>query len=997
MTSQVLTPHVGGIFQGGFGRFLLDHELTIIFVSALICLLFALMILLLHRSSRILHAQKWGLSFAGAFLVVSLLYFFRIFLYGYYGEAAKDLPDEHVSNVIILLGSGLSNYLFFISAFRLMGPASFERLLKEHEKWRAGKNYFKAALLIFLCTVSLTGTIGKGWSQLPDAVFSITALVFMGYMLYQNISYRRDRLMAWVALLSSIGYSVFYLLWRAWGMHYIAEGILPGGSEIEIATAASLLFYLISLIPKFGLFLPAYSFMLILAAPFEGIEPLFKRVTDGDKEFLDNGGLVQSITEEFGFKSAKLDIMLPGSKADHEHSKGGQGGAREESGCIQVATYEYDTSRISGEQGPQISWYKEGTDYDQVMKTGASHVPDRGGYLEVLMRRIERATVPVHFHKKTIACLSAERGEGKFTETDLSELERIATMIAPCVQEYRELAALNKLDQELGQLQIGVEEYALEKNVEDIVGIIHNIVAPAATGLSLEAGFSESFIRHPAGGGLDAPLDARLRAKLEKEDDLDEEGRRWLGMPLQILIETAKVDQPARQQDLGKVIFGAERRSENIEQVAVGTHPAFRRALSDLMTDTLLDFIRGYLNHLTDKLGIQLGSLEGADFGKWWEGVDAHARQAKLLWVVAEVPGSNQLYGEPDAVELVQELKRPDAADGWKVKGEEQGEKFWLCALTKQRAKAWRVVRRSHAGSETTLWFGVGREHFGPELEYVSPWKYFLDHFCQIAFSALFRIQLLKHEETQYKNLAVLKSFMSDTADDYSVIHTMNNCLEEIGDKLDDLDEEVKWGRLHLTPGQENMISTMKKYRLAAEKEFLSIVDDVKRNKRCPFPLDELIAEVWEESKDPAAKFGIELKRPGSSGQMINVPYHIAKTAVKTVVDNAVDALREAIRNQTREFGLVTITVEPNGQKLSCIITDNGPGVLPELRKTLFRDVTRSSKKKSNGFGLYNSRALLCQHDGDISLEPQSPDTGAEFRITFPKAIPARSEGGDVR
>lgn len=990
MTSQVLSPHLGTIFLDGFGRFLLDHELTIIFVSALICLLFALMIVMLYRSIRILHTQKWGLSFASAFLVVALLYFLRIFVYGYYGEAAKDLPDDHVSNVIILLGSGLSNYLFFISGFRLMGPAPFERLLKEHEKWRAGKNYFKAALLIFLCMASLTGVIGKGWFNLPDAVFSIAALVFTGYMLYQNISYRRDRLMAWVALLSSIGYSVFYLLWRALGMEYIAKGILHGGSEKEIETAASLLFYLISLIPKFGLFLPAYSFMLILAAPFEGVEPLFKRVTNGDKEFLDNSGLVKAIPEEFGFKSGRLDIMLPGSKVDQKDSNGtlkdGEGAER-----IQVATYEYDSAREGNEQGPQIEWYKEGTAYDEVMKTRASYVRDRKGYIDMFMRRIDGATVPVYFHQKVIACLSAERGDGKFTEADLSELERIATMIAPCVQAYRELAALNKLNQESGQLQIGVEEYALEQNLEAIVGIVHKIVEPAATGISLEAGFSEKFIKHLQGDELEESLDGRLRAKLDKEDDTDDKGRRWLAMPLKILIETEGVGRQSREQDLGKLIFGAERQGEDIEQVAVGTHPTFRRALSDLMTDILLDFTRGYLNHLTDKLGIRLGSMEEADVGKWWDGVDEYARQATLLWIVAEIPGSKHLYGEKSAVELVQELESPKAGNRWKEMGQEKGEKFWLCALKERQAKAYRVIRRSHASSGATLWFGVERENFGPELEYVSPWKYFLDHFCQIAFSALLRIQMLKREETRNKDLALLNSLMSQTAGKYTIIHAMNNPIKSLMGVLAVLDKEVREGRLLLTDAQQNLVLLLKNdhRRLndglrSIDAELRSIADNVKRNNSRPCRLDEVITEVCDESAGRAVRIGVEIKRPEPSGNMIDVPYHVAKYALKTVVDNAVDAIKEAFRQKIREFGEVTIRVVANGRELSCIIADNGHGVSPKLRATLFVDVTKSDKNNSIGVGLYLSRAWLRPFDGNITIADQKPGTGAEFHIKFP-------------
>ena len=73
---------------------------------------------------------------------------------------------------------------------------------------------------------------------------------------------------------------------------------------------------------------------------------------------------------------------------------------------------------------------------------------------------------------------------------------------------------------------------------------------------------------------------------------------------------------------------------------------------------------------------------------------------------------------------------------------------------------------------------------------------------------------------------------------------------------------------------------------------------------------------------------------------------------------------------------------------LSLRVTDNGPGILPDMQKRLFRPFSHSqkaedSRKPGIGLGLALSRDLARSIGGDLTLERTS-DHGTTFLLTLP-------------
>jgi len=933
---------------------LIPHQGEIYLISAVITLLFALMIFALLRSLKILRQNNWVLPFGLFFLVLAALYFLRLYKFV---AGWAEVPDW--VGIANSLGSGLTNSFLLLSGSRLLGPALHERLSAKLRAWRVRRVHAEWLLLGLVCGASLLReTGGAWWAQSPDSVISAFALIFMGYVLYQNISRRRDFLMAWVAVLSSVGYAVLYVGHKL--IIFLLDGPAPSEAVAETIMVVNLSAYLLSLAPKFGIFLAGYALMLMLSAPFEGIDRLLKRVTKADEEFLEDGGIVRSIRKEFHFRKVKLYIFLPGSNDRR------------------VALYTDPVSRNS--RAPREVRYKEDTDYDRMAKKGGTYVRNRESYPYWFIRRIAEASVPVFFHDAIIGCIWAERGEGKFTEADLNNLEWIANMVAPTVQAYREMAALRKINQDLAGLQIGVKEYNREKDFQDITEKIHHVIEPLASCVSIEMGFSDDHYVHPREGGASKFIESQFDPRPEGEGGADEKGYRQLVMDLDIAAEGLEEGE----QRLGRLLFAAGE-----AQVAVGTNSAFRRVLSGLMADTLLDFIRGYLNYLTDDLGVQLGNLKGGDVEKWHKGVQDEARKAGILWVVAdEDPERSMLrrykrLGAAGPVQLIEKLEGQEHKQKWA-----DIDSFGLYRLESSEQGAWRVVRRLLPGSKAVLWFGVGRRGFGPELSraFTSPWKYFLIHFCHIADSALLRIQMLQREEKQNKDMLLLSSAAGVDTESGRALHELLNHGNALHSSAQVVLASVSNNGRQVNPVITDAIFNYETALSRVKRDLSLLIEAGKRNLNRNCYLDDVIAEVCAELKVSLGDRGISLRQPDPSGFTIKVPFALAKSALETIIVNAKEALEGEKDEKAKE---VSIDVKPQHGVIFCDITDNGPGVPEDLRKTLLYEVTVGPKENSHGVGLLLSRIKLmkCEVEGihgDIELLPQGDEPGATFRVVFP-------------
>jgi signal transduction histidine kinase len=102
-----------------------------------------------------------------------------------------------------------------------------------------------------------------------------------------------------------------------------------------------------------------------------------------------------------------------------------------------------------------------------------------------------------------------------------------------------------------------------------------------------------------------------------------------------------------------------------------------------------------------------------------------------------------------------------------------------------------------------------------------------------------------------------------------------------------------------------------------------------------------------------------------------------------------VNLLSNAVKFSPRDRGLVTLTVENDGDGVRLSVADNGPGIAPSDREAIFerfRQVgdTLTAKPEGSGLGLAISRMII-EHFGGRAWVDDAPAGGAIFRVWLPR------------
>ena len=112
----------------------------------------------------------------------------------------------------------------------------------------------------------------------------------------------------------------------------------------------------------------------------------------------------------------------------------------------------------------------------------------------------------------------------------------------------------------------------------------------------------------------------------------------------------------------------------------------------------------------------------------------------------------------------------------------------------------------------------------------------------------------------------------------------------------------------------------------------------------------------------------------------------VLTTVIGNLVDNAMDAV-SAILPPRR----VTVEIVEGAQSISVVVTDNGPGVDPELVPRIFQDgyTTKFGPGgRLRGLGLALVYRMVTRLHGSVDVGPAAGETGARFSVTIPHAEP---------
>ena len=143
-----------------------------------------------------------------------------------------------------------------------------------------------------------------------------------------------------------------------------------------------------------------------------------------------------------------------------------------------------------------------------------------------------------------------------------------------------------------------------------------------------------------------------------------------------------------------------------------------------------------------------------------------------------------------------------------------------------------------------------------------------------------------------------------------------------------------------------------------------------------PVPLAPLLAEVRELATAAGAAATVEVA--AVDGLAVRADAGQLRRALLNLARNAVTAAGSRADRQ----GRVSLGAARIGDRVRIEVSDNGPGVAPELREKIFTPFF-TTREKGTGLGLAFVREIVRDHGGEVVVDA-APGGGARFRLDLP-------------
>ena len=213
------------------------------------------------------------------------------------------------------------------------------------------------------------------------------------------------------------------------------------------------------------------------------------------------------------------------------------------------------------------------------------------------------------------------------------------------------------------------------------------------------------------------------------------------------------------------------------------------------------------------------------------------------------------------------------------------------------------------------------------------------------------------------------------------VAHDFNNVLAAILGRTQLLmrktqDQDlIKWLKMieQLANDGAETVERLQKFartqRTRSEKDFQKldingIVQDV----------IEITRPKWKDEAE-LEEIKIEIKTDlGKLSQPIGNASEI-KEVLTNLIFNSIEALPDG--------GKIMIKTKMHEGVVQISVTDNGRGMIEEVKKKIFEPFFTTKRHKSNGLGLSVAYGIIARHNGEITVESQ-PGEGTTFTIKLP-------------
>lgn len=234
---------------------------------------------------------------------------------------------------------------------------------------------------------------------------------------------------------------------------------------------------------------------------------------------------------------------------------------------------------------------------------------------------------------------------------------------------------------------------------------------------------------------------------------------------------------------------------------------------------------------------------------------------------------------------------------------------------------------------------------------------------------ALAELRATQNELIRSERLSAVGRFASGIIHDFKTpMTTIKGCAAFLG--REDLKPE---DRRHFSATVVNAVDIL----VGMAQEILDFIQGGGELHMEPVTLDAFLSDITNFLKDDFAERGIEIRTRLDYAGTISLDRGKMRRVIVNIASNARDVMEGA-------GGAFTIFSHREGEFIRLDLSDNGPGIPPEIVSTLFEPFVTLGKSHGTGLGLAISKKIVEDHGGTIEVV-SSPDEGANFIIRLPQ------------
>ena len=872
---------------------------------------------------RILQHERWVRYLAWGFFIFFIQY---IMYLGY-----LNMPPNHLWLALWgLVDSAASplNTLCFLAAARSLSHRVAPQAALPPWAW-------PMAVIVFLCDWMYIPGLAH---QLPDTLFSLMVLVYLGLAMYQ---YFRERI---------VSMGIVYLLGATfYGIFQVINGLIPliiaNGTSFNLTThiraivveritnnpllslsgelvlqglSASIL-----LVFKLGLFFSAFLLvqkcLAVLAPDIQGI---LNKATRGNTEFLSSRGVLEHLGVTVDADLVSLHILLPGKTRR----------------VRRLLWLRDDTENRDEEDQPLGPGPQQVSLVHQVLATGRAHEfrsrTEQQPELQLKNHPSTDVSVvaqPILYNNSVIGCINCEWKKGlAFTATMTRRIQQTASLLSSSLHGKRQLFALGSLNQQLdGFNRQGTGSFLT------VMDRINDLLTPHGTGIFLDMGFKRTCVFTDRSGKVRLTDDCDLNTFKDKIREAHQSQEiTFLSLPLQQSVAKGF-------HTVGVFFHTTISGDDEADESILLRNDVFREMVARAILGIYLDSVHSEFSLRLNQLGTDLDRVETHE--GWWKHLYEVIIGAGTLWACAHLQTGEFLGDRDKEQQLRDDFAFPALQEGDTVKIQPD-----MIALRLKNARA-------------GLYLGFSRS-IQPAEFYLkhSPWFFFLEALAAQADSSLTRIMSHKLE------LAIAR-----VETPALLVHELRKQASRLSLGLRNVEED-----LTINPEEaRDSLRTLQELSKNFINLSLTLNQPIEADERNPFSLGFAIEKVAERYDRWLENRHIELVVNIGGSWRVAAPLDTFCLVLSTLLSNAADAIRHQ--------GTIVIDTEEKDGMVLCHVTNDGPEIPEEEREKIF-ELGYTTKEKSSGLGLSLSRNWLRRSQGMLRLA-WSKAGQTRFTISLPK------------